>query len=104
MSIRIKVSYTEEKELAGVIRLLSPVLKVWKKSKKREGRYKNAYAVLELGTKPEGTREKGESGESDTELRAKPGGITGNGKEGRYRIRGSPEEEARPSKGGKTLV
>lgn len=47
MSVRIKVSYTDEKELAGVIRQLSPILKVWKRSKKREGRYKNAYASID---------------------------------------------------------
>lgn len=90
MSVRIKVSYTDELELAGVIRLLSPMLKVWKRSKKREGRYKNAYAVLELGTKPGGTREKGQS---DTEQRTKPGGTTADGEEGRSCIRGSKEKE-----------
>ena len=34
MSVRIKVSYTEEEELAGVIRLLSPALKSYKVSRK----------------------------------------------------------------------
>lgn len=101
MSVRIKVSYTDEKELAGVVRLLSPALKAWKKSKKREGRYKNAYAVLELETKPGGTREEKQS---DTELRAKPGGTAGNGEKGRHSIRGSPEAEAHPSKGSKALA
>ncbi len=84
MSVRIKVSYTDEVELAGVIRLLSPMLKVWKRSKKREGRYKNVYAVLELGAKPGGTRTERKS---NTEQRAKPGGTTGNGEKGRYCIR-----------------
>lgn len=55
MSVKIKISYTEEEELAGVIQLLSPVIKSWKKSKKQEGRYKNAYAMLKHGAKPEGT-------------------------------------------------
>ena len=61
MSVKIKVSYSTDQELAGVIRLLSPKLKSWKKSKKQEGRYKNAYAMLELGRKPEGTREEKQS-------------------------------------------
>ena len=32
MSIRLKISYEHEGELAGVIRLLSPVIKSWKTS------------------------------------------------------------------------
>lgn len=90
MSVRIKVSYTDDLELAGVIRLLSPVLKSWKKSKKKEGRYKNAYAILEPETKPDGTREKKQS---DTEQQAKPGRTAGNGTEGRNCIRGGQEKE-----------
>ena len=43
MSIQIKVSYTEEEEFAGIARLLAPVVKSWKKSANREGRYKKAY-------------------------------------------------------------
>lgn len=49
MSIKIKVSYTEDAELAGVIRLLSPVVKSWKVSKNQEGQYKKAYIVLKQG-------------------------------------------------------
>lgn len=47
MSVRIKVSYTEEEELAGVIRLLSPALKSYKVSRKKEGKHRNAYADLD---------------------------------------------------------
>lgn len=43
MSVKIKISYTTDKELAGVIRLLSPVLGSKKVSKNREGKYRKAY-------------------------------------------------------------
>lgn len=43
MSIKIRVSYTDEEELAGVIRLLSPLGKKWKVAKKQKGPYKKAY-------------------------------------------------------------
>lgn len=49
MSVKIRISYTEEEELAGVIRLLSPVLKSYKVSGKKEGKYRNAYADLRPG-------------------------------------------------------
>lgn len=48
MSVKIKVSYNTDEELAGVIRLLSPVLKDYKVSRNKEGRYKKAY--IELNT------------------------------------------------------
>lgn len=44
--IRIKVSYNTDDELAGVMRLLSPVLKECNKSANEKGRYKKAYIVL----------------------------------------------------------
>lgn len=40
--IKIKVSYSTEIELAGVVRLLSPVLKSCK-VQPQKGRYKRAY-------------------------------------------------------------
>lgn len=46
MSVKIRVSYTDEEELAGVIRLLSPAVKSWKVAKRQEGAYKNAYIVM----------------------------------------------------------
>ena len=46
MSVKIRISYIEDEELAGVIRLLSPALKSYKVSGKREGKYRNAYAEL----------------------------------------------------------
>jgi hypothetical protein len=49
MSVKIRISFTEDEELAGVIRLLSPVLKSYKVSGKREGKYRNAYADLRHG-------------------------------------------------------
>lgn len=50
--IKIKISYNTDEELAGVIRLLSPALKSWKRSRNMEGRYKKAYVELEHVTKP----------------------------------------------------
>lgn len=90
MSVKVKISYTEERELAGVIRLLSPALKSWKKSKNQEGRYKKAYAEIELKSKPERTREKRQS---DTEQRAKPGRTARNGAKRRDQEWGEPEKE-----------
>lgn len=46
MSVKIKISYNKDEELAGVIRLLSPVLKMYKVARKQEGQYKKAYAYL----------------------------------------------------------
>lgn len=46
MSVKIKVSYSTDQELAGVIRLLCPVLKDYKISRNKEGRYRKAYANL----------------------------------------------------------
>ena len=46
MSVKIKVSYDTDQELAGVIRLLAPVLKDYKVSRNKEGRYKKAYISM----------------------------------------------------------
>lgn len=54
MSIKIKISYTDDQDLAEVIRLLSPVIKRWKKQPAK-GKYKRAYG--EANT--ERTTEKG---------------------------------------------
>lgn len=43
--VKIRVSYNTEKELAGVIRLLSPVLKSYK-VQPQKGKYKRAYIEL----------------------------------------------------------
>lgn len=42
MSIKIKLSYTEEEECREIMRLLSPVVKSWKKQPAK-GKYKRAY-------------------------------------------------------------
>lgn len=47
MSVKIRISYTKEEELAGVIRLLSPAMKSYKVSRKKEGKHRNAYADLD---------------------------------------------------------
>lgn len=49
MSVKIKISYEDDRELMRVIRLLSPALKSWKRSRNMEGRYKKAYAELNSG-------------------------------------------------------
>lgn len=43
MSVKIRVSYTDEEELAGIIQMLSPLGKKWKVAKKQKGPYKKAY-------------------------------------------------------------
>ena len=57
MSVKIKISYQSDDELAGVIHLLSPAIKSYKIAKKQEGQYKNAYVLLKHEIKPEETRE-----------------------------------------------
>lgn len=47
MSVKIKLSYSNDEELAGVIRLLSPVMTDYKVSRNKEGRYKKAYIGLD---------------------------------------------------------
>ena len=56
MSIKIRVSYTDEEELAGVIRLLSPMVKSWKVAKRQEGAHKNAYIWMKDGRSPKEQR------------------------------------------------
>lgn len=51
MSVIIKVSYTDDQELTGVIKLLSPVIKSYK-VQPAKGQYKRAYITL----KPERTK------------------------------------------------
>ena len=50
MSVKIKISYNTDEELAGVIRLLSSVMKDYKISGNKEGRYKKAYVDIEIRT------------------------------------------------------
>ena len=51
MSVRIRVSYTEDEELAGVIRLLSPLEMSWKRQPKK-GKYMRAYSVAKRERNP----------------------------------------------------
>ena len=60
MSIKIKVSYTDDQELAGVIRLLSPMVKRWKKQPAK-GKYKRAYGELNHEQSPSELREGADS-------------------------------------------
>lgn len=55
MSVKIKVSYTDDEELAGVIRLLSPLGKKWKVSRNQKGPYKKAYTE-ERGERKQGIK------------------------------------------------
>lgn len=48
MSVKIKVSYNTDQELAGVIRLLSPVIKDYKVSRNNDGQYKKAYIDIKM--------------------------------------------------------
>lgn len=45
MSVRIKISYEKEEELAAVLAVLKPLLKSWNRAKKN-GRFFRAYAIL----------------------------------------------------------
>lgn len=45
MSIKIKLSYTEEEECREIMRLLSPVVKGWK-MQPAKGKYNRAYSIL----------------------------------------------------------
>ncbi len=60
MSVKIKISYTTEEELAGVVRLLSPVVKSWKKQP-ANGKYKRAYGTLNRERSPNEAREGADS-------------------------------------------
>ena len=51
MSVKIRVSYTEDEELARVIRLLSPLGVSWKRQPKK-GRYMRAYSVTKRERSP----------------------------------------------------
>lgn len=55
MSVKIRVSYTDDEELAGVIRLLSPVVKSCKRQS-RKGKYKRAYIELNREESPNKAR------------------------------------------------
>ena len=46
MSVKVKVSYTDEQELMRVIIRLKPIIKTCKISKQQQGAYKKAYLVL----------------------------------------------------------
>ena len=60
MSIKIKVSYTDNRELAGVIRLLSPIVQKWKKQPAK-GKYKRAYGESNHERSPSELREGADS-------------------------------------------
>lgn len=57
MSVKIRVSYTDEEELAGIIQMLSPLGKKWKVAKKQKGPYKKAYTE-ERWTNSENSKDK----------------------------------------------
>jgi len=46
MSVRIRASYKEEKELQGILRILKPFIKKFKIAKDQKGDHKNAYIEL----------------------------------------------------------
>lgn len=57
MSVKIRVSYTDDEELAGVIRLLSPLGVNWKRQPKK-GRYMRAYSVTKNVNEARANQEK----------------------------------------------
>lgn len=57
MSVKIKVSYTDDQELDGVVRLLHPIIKSWK-TQPAQGKYKRAYIETNNGRSPSEQREK----------------------------------------------
>lgn len=46
MSVRIKISYETEPELKRVLLLLAPVIKDWRISSKKSGKFLRAYVTL----------------------------------------------------------
>lgn len=46
MSVKIKISYEREEELARVLTILKPVLIRCRRSGNQKGRYKKAYAEI----------------------------------------------------------
>lgn len=56
MSVKIKVSYTTDEELEEVTRLLSSLVRKWKKQPAK-GKYKRAYGVLSHERGPNEARE-----------------------------------------------
>lgn len=56
MSVKIKVSYTDEEEYREIMQLLSPVVKSWK-MQPAKGKYKRAYASTTItGTATKGKK------------------------------------------------
>ena len=46
MSVKIRVSYTDEEELLAILKRLQPYVDRWKIAKQQKGAYKNAYIVM----------------------------------------------------------
>lgn len=49
LSVKIKVSFTNEKELQGILNLLQPITKKFKISENQAGEHKNAYIEVKQG-------------------------------------------------------
>lgn len=56
MSMKIKLSYTEEEEYREIMQLLAPVVKSWKKQPAK-GKYKRVYIELNRERSPNEARE-----------------------------------------------
>lgn len=46
ISVIVRVSYTEDKELQEVLMRLKPITKKYKVAKEKKGEYKNAYVEI----------------------------------------------------------
>lgn len=69
MSVKIKVSYTEDEELCNVLKRLSPDVRACKIAKKQAGKYKRAF--VDFGTeKP--NEQRANRGETTKNEKMKP--------------------------------
>lgn len=60
MSVKIRISYTDEQELGRIVRLLSTEVKSWKKQPAK-GKYKRAYGESNHEQSPSELREGADS-------------------------------------------
>ena len=60
MSVKIRISYTDEQELDRIVRLLSTEVKSWKKQQAK-GKYQRAYGELNHEQSPSELREGADS-------------------------------------------
>lgn len=72
MSVKIKVSYTEDEELCNVLKRLSPDVRACKIAKKQTGKYKRAFVDLGAENQTNRGRTTGEQRKTKNEAVTKP--------------------------------